>query len=184
MATYSLFISVSDIKALGYLDGNVDDSAIQKCMYTAQDMHIHPILGTALYDKLNTGIQAGSVTGIYATILTKLKPALVWATMYEGVYPFAIKIRNKGILQQNGDNTQTLQFTELNSLMDHFRSRRDEYSQRLTNYLIENESSITEYLLPGTGVDDIQPDKDNYTVSWFLGGGSKCEGPGHNSIDL
>lgn len=183
MATFPLFISVSDIKDRGYIDGNVDDITIRKCILTAQDMQIHPVLGTALYDKLVTDVTAGSVVTPYTTLLEKLKPALIWATMYELVYPLSIRMRNKGTMQQAGDNTSNMTLGELNSMMDNFMEKRSEYCQRLTNYLIENQTSFSEYTNPGSGVDDIQPDKDSYETTWWLGKGKKCY-PGNNSIDL
>lgn len=186
MATQGQFISISDIKDIGYVEGNVDDITIRKAIIEAQKLHLLPILGTALYDKLNTDVVAGSVTGVYATLMSKLRDALIWATMYELVYPLSIKMRNKGTMQQSGDNTQNMTLGELNSMMDNFQRKRDEYSQRLTNYLLENSSSFTEYENPGTGVDTIHPDQENYTTTWWLGGGGGCRtiGGPDSTIDL
>lgn len=186
MSNYSIFVSVSDVKFTGYVDGNVDDELIRKIIYTAQQMHILPILGTALYDKLATDIAAGTLASPYTTLATKLKPAIVWATMVEGVYPFAIKIRNKGIMTQGGDNTQNIDFSELNSLMDFFKDRMEEFLQRVTMYLIENQTSFTEYMNAGTGADTIHPDKNSYTTTWHLDRDNGCSmrGGPDSTIDI
>lgn len=187
MAQQALFISISDIKDRGYVEGNVDDVTIRKAVLEAQQLHILPILGTALYDKLNTDILASTVVSPYTTLLTKLRDALIWATMYELVYPLSIKMRNKGTMQQAGDNTSNMTLGELHSIMDDFQRKRDEYSQRLTNYLVENEASFSEYRNPGSGADTIHPDRQNYTTTWYLeSGGSGCRmiGGPDSTIDI
>ena len=174
MANYSLFISVSDVKATSFVDEGMDDLTIKKAIYTAQQVHLLPILGTALYDKLDTDIAAGTLASPYTTLATKVKQALVWASIYEGIYPFAIKMRNKGIVQQSGDNTQNVDFSELNSLKGDAQTKMEIFLQRVTNYLEENSSSFTEYENPGTGLDTIHPDKSSYNTTWFLGNGGGC----------
>lgn len=185
MAQQALFISISDIKDISYIEGNVDDVTIRKGVVEAQKFHLLPILGTALYDRLNTDILAGTVVSPYTTLMSKLRDALIWASAYELVPFIAVKLRNKGAMQQSGDNTQNLTLGELESIADKFIRKRDEYSQRLTNYLIENEASFSEYLNAGTGVDDIQPDRQNYTTTWYLDSPSdNCCNPSDNSIQL
>lgn len=186
MATYSLFISVTDLKQTGYVDENVDDQTIKNVIRTAQEMYLKEALGTALHDRLDSNIQSSTVVSPYTTLLsTYIKPCLVWYSMYEGVMPFTLKIRNKGVMQQTGENAQTLGLTELQKLMDFFLDRAETYRDRMTKYLQENATSSTfsEYLNPGTGVDTIHPDKQSFTTSWVLRSTRDCDTPDWYKLD-
>jgi len=171
MATYALFISVTDLKQTGYVDENVDDGVVRNVIRTAQEMYIKEALGTALYDALVTGVTNNTLVSPYTTLMASyVKPTLVWYSMYEGVLPFSLKIRNKGVMQQTSENAQTLGIQDLNKLMDFLLDRAETYRDRMTKYLQENATSSTfsEYLNPGTGVDTIHPDKQSFTSPWVL----------------
>ena len=57
----TLFISVSSIKERTGLHANVDDKLVLPEIKTAQDMYIHPLLGSALYERLQNGIVANNL---------------------------------------------------------------------------------------------------------------------------
>jgi hypothetical protein len=56
MSKNVLLISVDTIKERTPIHDNVDEKLIYPEIKLAQDMFIHPILGTALYDKLISDI--------------------------------------------------------------------------------------------------------------------------------
>ena len=57
MSRNILFISVNTIKERTAVHSNLDEKLINPEILTSQDMYILPALGTALYERLQTGIQ-------------------------------------------------------------------------------------------------------------------------------
>lgn len=166
----SLFITEQHIKELSIIDENIDAKLIQNAIREAEDMHIHPILGTALFNELKTQINAGSVSSANDTLLADyIKWSLIYWTMYEGVDIFTYKIRNKGIYKQTSENSTPIDLEETKRLMDNFLNKAEWYSQRLTNYLLENQATFPLYNNAGSGIDTIYPTTNNYTSGWFLG---------------
>lgn len=165
-----LMIDETTVKKTSFIDENVDVNLIKATIETAQDLYIHPILGTALYNEILGQISAGTLTAANTTLLDSyIRKALVWWTLTEGVDVFTYKFRNKGILKETSENTQTSSLEEIKRLIDKFRNRAEEYSERTTKYLFENYDTYPLILSPGTGIDVIHPNTTNYSTGWFLG---------------
>lgn len=175
MATYSLMISVTDVKQTSYVDENVDDTIIRNVIWNAQQLHIIPLLGTGLYDDIEDAVLNNNPTTDETTLLNKIRPVLIWYTLYDGVIPFAIKIRNKGIMKSNSDNSQSVDDRDLKWLMDHFKDIAEEYAERCKNYLVENAATkFTKYNNAGSGADIIHPEKNQYSTGWVMKSKKKC----------
>lgn len=165
-----LFISEQYVKDTSYIDENVDMKLLRSNILETQDIRILPILGSALYSELKTQVSAGTLTTLNRTLLdTYISPALKYWVLSDGAYFLQYKIMNKGIVTRNSENSQNIQVNELDRLTDFFKDRAEIYSQRVTNYLLENETSYPLYTNAGSGVDTIHPTFDNYTQNWYLG---------------
>jgi len=174
MSTVILFITEAHIKEVSIIDENIDAKLIMNAIREAQDINIHPILGTGLYNELKTQVNAGTVTALNVTLLDDyIKWALIYWTLYQGVDIFTYKIRNKGIYKQSSENSTSLDLEETRRLMDAFRNKAEWYSERITKYLLENQTSYPLYINPGNTVDTIHPKRNNYTTDWYLGGYKK-----------
>ena len=107
MSKNTLFISDTIIKERSIVNGNNDPKLIYPDIKAAQDLYIHPILGTALFIKIQNAIAANNWTGLadYKTLLDDyIIDTLVNYTMAElpmNSYQFT----NKGIVRKQGDNT-------------------------------------------------------------------------------
>lgn len=184
MSTVILFITEVHIKETTPVDENVEAKLIRNAIRDAQEMYILPILGTGLYNELRTQINAGTLTALNTTLLDDyISRALVFYTLYYGVDMFTYKLRNKGIMKQTSENSETITVEELKRLMDSYKNKAEWHSERLTKYLIENEADYPLYINPGNGVDTIYPNKNNYTTDWYLGGRNDCK-PGADYIEL
>lgn len=174
MSTVVLFITEVHIKEVSIIDENIDAKLIQNAIREAQDIYVHPILGTGLYNELKTQISAGTLTALNTTLLDDyVKWSLIYWTLYTGVDIFTYKIRNKGIYKQTSENSNSIDLEETRRLMDSFRNKAEWYSERVTKYLLEYQTSYPLYINPGTTVDTIHPKKNNYTTDWYLGGSRK-----------
>ena len=185
---FTLMTIPQAIKDTSFVDENVDDNLIATTIKTAQDLYIHPIVGTAMYDEILAEINAGSVSAKYTTLLDSyLVLALIWWTLYEGVDVLTYKIRNKGIMRETSESTALPSLEEIKRLADSFRNKAEYYSGRATKYLYENQDTYPLINNAGTGIDTIHPNSSNYQTGWFLGGRKSCH-PGeynrNNQIEL
>ena len=64
-----LFIQREDLIRYTLIGGNVDTDKIIPHIKVAQDIHILPILGTKLYEKLQSDISGSTLAGHYSTLV-------------------------------------------------------------------------------------------------------------------
>jgi hypothetical protein len=178
MSLNILLVSDTMIKDRTAIHGNIDPKLIYPDIKLAQDMYIHPLLGTALFNKLLADIDAGSLAGNYKTLVDNyIVDALMYYVLSELPTTIAYQFWNKGVLRKQGADTELPSFDELVSLQNKYKNRAEFYANRMRLYLRQNAPTMfTEYINPGSGVDDINPDCRGFTNPVFLGGDGCCDG--------
>lgn len=171
MSLNILLISDLMIKERTAIHGNIDPKLIYPDIKAAQDMYIHPLLGSALYDKLLSDINSATLTGDYKTLVDNyIVDTLIYYTLSELPTTIAYQFWNKGVVRKLGDNTELPSFDELMSLQRKYRDRAEFYGNRLTMYLKQNApTKFSEYLNPGNGIDTINPQNKVFTMPVYLG---------------
>lgn len=179
MSKNILLISDTMIKEKTALHGNVDPKLLYPEIKLAQDMFIHPLLGTALFDKIQELIEAGSFTsGAYKDLLDDyIVDTLMNYVLAELPETLSYQFYNKGVLRKTGDNTELPSMSDLASIASKYKKRAEWYATRLKNYLreVSTNSLYPEYLNPGNGCDDIQPTKQAYTCPIVLDDDYECK---------
>lgn len=179
MSRNILFISVDTIKDRTGLHFNVDPKLVYPDILFAQDAYILPVLGTALYNKLQDDIDCKSLTCDYETLLNDyITPCLVYQVMAELPMALSYQFYNKGVVKKTGEGQIEPSASELTEVAQRYTSRAEYYRQRLVKYLKQQSSQnkFPEYLNPGSGVDTIVPDNQAYTISVWLGDDDCCAG--------
>ena len=92
---------------------------------------------------------------------------LQW-TMYECSASMLFKYRNKSVATKSSENSQPIDFQNLQFLRDEWKNKAEERDQRLINYLCENDELYPKYKEYS---DDLHPKKTAYQTSFYLGGG-------------
>ena len=167
-----LFISESYLKNNTVVDDNVDQRLIIPSIVAVQDMRLHPILGTPLFDDLKTKVTNSTLNANEITLINDFisKMLLQW-TMYELTTSMLFKYRNKSVATQGGDARQ-IDYKDLQYLKDDWKNKAQFYDERLINHLIDNKSLFPNYTAVS---DDISAKKSAYNTSFYLGGGrSDC----------
>ena len=162
-----LFVKDTDVKRWSALSGNVDTDKYIQYMYIAQDIEIHSVLGTKLYEKLKTDIEADALSGNYVTLVTDwIAPALIhWAVAH--YLPFgSITIGNSGVFRHQPENSVSLSSNEIDNLVDEERKLATYYTKRLDDYLCNNSSLFPEYYT--NTKEDIYPSSNDNFASWVL----------------
>ncbi len=168
-----LFVSETYIKNNSVIDENVDMRLILPAIRDAQELRMHPILGTPLYIDLKDKITAGTLNADEVTLLDDyIAPAMLQWTLYECSVSMLFKYRNKSVSTKNSENSNPVDYRDLQFLRDDWKNKAEERDKRLINYLCDNESKYPKYTASS---DDLSPRKTAYQEGFYLGGGnSNC----------
>jgi hypothetical protein len=168
--TITYIITPAILKELTGISGNVDEKLIYPEIKAAQDLHIMPICGTALFNKIITDIAATSLAGVYLTLVDDyLIPALANYVMSELPDGVNYQFTNKGVIGKTSDNSERPSMSDLYAVVSKYKNRAEHYRQRAIKYLQQNRISFTEYLNPGSGVDTVHPEDEGFTCPIYLG---------------
>jgi len=175
----TLLIDMDYIKDNSILDDNVDERLMVDALWTAQREYIKPILGTDLYDDILTKAAAGSLASNDLILVnTYIAPCLLKYLVFEMTPILAYKYRNKGVVQQTSENSQSTSFEDLNHLLNRWKDKAEMFADDTMRYLKANTDLFPLYL-SNNDADDIQPSNSVYTGGLYLGGG-KSRGFNYN----
>jgi hypothetical protein len=175
MSLNILFISVDTIKDRTGLHNNVDDKLVKPEIKTAQDIYILPALGSALYNRLQQGIDLNNLTPNEIILLDNyITDTLVNFVLAELPQGLSFQYYNKGLLKKTGENFESPSMQDMIDVANKYKSRAEFYRQRLIKYLKQNYTLYPQYLNWGDGVDAIRPDNNGYKTSVFLMNGTCC----------
>lgn len=167
----ALLISSSYIYNNSVINSNVDEKYIVPTIDLCQKMYLIPILGTALYDEIIGQVVAGTLSANNTTLLNDyIQDVLLYYVLYEGISIFTYKIENKSVVKKSGEYSQSIDSQEVQMLRDMYKDRAEFFAERCTKFLMENANATTynAYLTGNTGIDDVNPNKDNYTTGWVF----------------
>jgi hypothetical protein len=181
MSEIVLFIKPTLIKERSVLHTNVDDKLIVPEIVAVQDLHMRPLLGSILYDKIVKSISDSTLTGDYLVLLeTYLQGAIINYVLSELALTLNAQFWNKGLAAKSTEGSQTLDMSAMYGMHNHYKNRAEDYADRCRKHLIANAAKFPEYFAAG-GIDQTQPDKNSYTCPMYLGGrfeqGSRFDPP-------
>lgn len=163
----ALLITRDDIVKFTALNGNIDTDKFIQFIKIAQDTHIQNFLGTDLLERIQADIVAGDLTNPYLTLVTKyIKPMLIHWAMVEYLPFSAYTIANKGIYKHQSENSETVEKSEIDFIVEKERSIAQHYTQRFIDYICFNNSTFPEYTSNTNG--DMYPDSKNSYTGWYL----------------
>lgn len=149
-----LLVSTNYVKKFTTINGSVDSSLLEPCILLAQDRWVLPFLGTDLMTKLKTDADAGTITGVYATLLDNyVRRAICWWAIVEAIPQLTYRIDNGTMVQRTSEDTSPVSDGTMKEMMDRARSNAKSYTQNLVDYLCANSASFPEY------TSNVFPDK-------------------------
>ena len=176
MSDNILLISSTMIKERSAIHGNLDDKLIFPDIKAAQDMYIMPILGTALFNKLQTLISDGTITSDaakinYKNLLDKyIVDALMYYVLSELPETISYQFWNKGVMRKQGQDTELPSMSELIDISNRYKNKAEFYANRLKLYIQANAATkFPEYLNPGNTQDTVTPEQRAFTTGIYLG---------------
>lgn len=168
----ALFIRPDDTRLLSYVESNYDNDQVSALIYDTQQLDILPLIGTGLYNELNAQVIAHTETALNLTLLSHIRNALRMAVLANGMIVFNYKIRNKGVQTMSSENSQSVDLTVIDRMVQFFKDQAQVYNGRVRKYLVENSSSYPLFYNPGNGVDTIHPETNQFYTGWVMGDGN------------
>lgn len=168
MANHALFIAPDDTFLMGYIEQNYDKDQLAVVIYTTQQMEIKPLIGSGLYDELDSQITANTLTALNTTLLNKIKDALRFFVISEWPFVSNYKMRSKGIQTIEGDKSSSVGIEELVQLTQRYKDKAQVFADRVTKYLCENQSDYPLFNNPGSGADVIFPKRNNFDTGFVM----------------
>ena len=131
-----LFISVERLVQLTSISGDVDTDKLTPFIKTGQDLYIEPILGKALFEKIQEDIEGGSLEGVYLTLVTeKIQPVLAHLAASDFYQFHVYQIQNGGIFKHESENGISIDKKEVDSLVQNVKDIAGRYLKKLDNHL-------------------------------------------------
>lgn len=163
----ALLVSRDDIVKFTAVNGNTDTDKFIQFVKIAQDTHIQNYLGTKLFEKINNGIINDNLINPYLSLLnTYIKPMLIHWAMVEYLPFSAYQIANKGVYKHSAENSETVDKSEVDFLIEKQRSIAEHYTRRFIDYICFNSSTYPEYNENSNG--DIYPDDKADFSGWYI----------------
>ncbi len=171
MSLNILLLSDEMIKDRSTVHGNTDPKLLYPDIKVAQDMYLLPILGTGLYNRLQTDVNNNTLTGDYKALMDNyVIDALLYHTLAELPMSISFQFWNKGLLRKTGQDTETPSMSDMVDISNHYRNRGQWYCNRLRLYLLEDNGKLfPETIRTVGGVDTVYPDKNAFDIPIYLG---------------
>jgi hypothetical protein len=163
MSTYALFITRNDVIKNSPLQGSIDADRLLPFIRTSQDKYILNLLGTVLFNKLQSDIEAGTpFTGYYQTLMEDhIKPTLIWYACVEYIPFSGIQFKSEGSFKHQSEQSVSPGKNEIDYLLTKALNNADYYSTRLQDYLVSYSNEIPEYYQTVGNQTQVWPDQQN-----------------------
>lgn len=166
------FISETKVKELIAINGNVDPMLIKQVIMMCQREYIEPIVGTGIYNELNTQVAGSTLTTLNRTLLDEyVIPCLVAYVKMESVIELNYKFTNKNVSTKNSENSTPLSLEDCMKLSDRYKIKAEYNAERITKYLMQNRNSYPLYISQTFGFDTVYPSYSNYETGMVLDNG-------------
>jgi hypothetical protein len=170
--TNAIFISEDYLKENTIINGNVDNKYLLSNLKMIEDVYVHPLLGSDLYDELKDQVTSANVTVPNRTLIEDyIQPTMIYYLLSELPYDMVYKWENKSIVKKNSDFSQPVELNEIEKIAQQKRKIADFYAERMTRFLCANDTVYPLYASGNSDTDDIKPIGSMYPYSGiYLGG--------------
>lgn len=157
------FISQDYLKQNSPIQFDIDGSLLRPIVLTSTDRYILPIIGSPLYDYLQNQITANTLSAQYKTLMDRyIQPTLTQFVVYESLPFISFKLTNKNVSKNSGDNSEPVDLEELKLLSERVWANATFYAERMTRYLMANQSLFPEYYQLTGNLDTYPPQPSQY----------------------
>lgn len=130
-------INAEYLKAYSMFPKNYDLTDIENFVPIAEQIHILPILGTALYEELLDQVTTNTLTDENSTLILEIYKVEGIAVLYESL-PFVwAHVSQVGITKGKSDNSDSIENKDISYLNTHIKAQLDYAKKYLREWLDE-----------------------------------------------
>lgn len=134
------FTSEEFLKDKTPINENLDIKKVVPFLGNAQEVWIQPLLGTALYNRLQEGIVNQNLTPSEEQLIRILRPAHAYYTVFTALPFIAVELRNAGLVRSANENIQPAEYSFYKELLNQVKNTAEFYATRVTQFLCDNKS--------------------------------------------
>lgn len=158
-----LFISPTDLTDGTIISGNTDIDSYLYCILDTQIRVLEPILGSLLYDKLKTDLDANSLAGLYLELYNEyVKPITKFESCATYLEVASYMVSNGGIFKHSPEGKEVVSKDEVYSLSQKYHGTADMYIIRLKKWFCKHGSQLPEYI---SDQDEVKPNSNIRTIA-------------------
>lgn len=164
-------ISENTIKSNSIINNNVDTQFLYPAITYSQDEGLQPLIGTKLFRKLKELVASGEIEKEvdYKILLDEyITPYLLNKVVANIQMDLAFKLRNQGVIQQNGENFNYPSMKDTQYFIQSYENKATFYGNRLTDFIKANRSKYPEYCKVDSCAD-LHANPGNYSTGIYLG---------------
>ena len=139
------FLSIAVWGEYGFTDINTDAKKLLPIIKAVQRNRIEPVLGTTLYNKLVTEVDAVSLAGIYKTLMdTHVLPTMIAYCDWKAIIHTTNQITNKTTGKNSDQHIQANDQDANNNLRSELIKDAKAYERDMKAFLCDNWNDIPE----------------------------------------
>lgn len=174
MENNKILITPEELKTNGFINSNIDVEYIIPAIEESQDVFLREILGDSLLNKLIELNEAEQLSEKYEELVESyVKHYLKYKTLGILVMNVNFKVRNAGLIQQFGNEMNSVGMEETKYYSNWVESKVEFYENRLTAFLQKNRKFFPEY---NSCCEQITSPSEGTYSSIYLGNGKRRVG--------
>jgi len=142
---YTYFLDIPIWEKYGYANDNIDPKKLRPIIYSVQRTRIEPILGTELYDKIVSEVDAGTLSGIYKTLMDEhILPTMIVYCDWKATFHLTDQMTNKTVGKNNDEHIRANDVGNNNNLRDELIKDAKQFEKKMIGWLCDNKDNIPE----------------------------------------
>lgn len=141
-------ISEQFVRTMGSISNNVESKFVLPVIRETQDIDFQTVVGECLYNKLKELVANDEIgdmeNAVYKDLLDIAQYQLLYGCLERLCLVTSAKISNAGAYQNQENGMRAFTLKEVFQLQDQYRIRKDFYTRRLQEFLLENEKALKE----------------------------------------
>lgn len=176
-----LLVDVKDLKDLGFLTEELDETSSSIAIKYTQDNKIQSTIGTKLYFILLDEVEKNYDDNNY--VIPEKYKILLDSYIYQSLgyfvtgellIPMTNKLRNKGLVDTSDDRVTPVDYSTTRSLINFYNERGEFYLDMLVKYIQQNYTLYPEFY-QGNSFDKLS-DTKTFKSSIYIRKNNKCGG--------
>jgi hypothetical protein len=159
------FVTEQYLKQKTPITQNVSSKDVMPFVEPAAASWMQNILGTYFFNDLLTKYNAQTLSTDEETLVEKMKPAIAWRAATDCVLGLTYQLKNKGLQKQNGDNSESVEQSEVGFVMRHYEQKAEFFESMCRKYLVKNKDLYSVFTSTLNKDSELRPqDDDNFNT--------------------